>query len=393
MLVDWMRVVLPPPLVLAIYALGLVLCEILAHTLAAGLGLKQWDSAEMRALILALHQSRDGWLVIGLVVYGCYRVAGMHPFYRPDYAQWLSLTPWDGRLPLPLGPVHLVPQDGVVLLLAWSITLHDSQASFGMLAAALLIPYLLMLMQPFRVMGATTQAYAIAYGLALAVWLGPATFSGLLVLLALYGVALTGLPKSLRGFAWDVNPRLWEVVGPQLKNKTGKAAPPKPLAYPFTQLSPQPSFASISLGEALLVSWLAASWTVALTGHVLLTEDRDVFCTAVAGLGIVGASLGRTMVYFIEYRSPISLLGRIATRRWIIPGFDRALLPIGCALLVALADMMLSRFLPGSIIGPLTLGTGLTLLLCMPPRLQDWALTGNHRIVGNVTKRTEFIEI
>jgi hypothetical protein len=61
--------------------------------------------------------------------------------------------------------------------------------------------------------------------------------------------------------------------------------------------------------------------------------------------------------------------------------------------LLATATILGSSESHGLIVGPLALCLGLTLLLGMPPRLRDWALTGNHRIVASPSRRSEFIEL
>ena len=55
-------------------------------------------------------------------MYAFYRVWTFHPALRPGYCQWLCGTPWTSRKALPLGPVHLVWQD--LLLLAIAIGLN-----------------------------------------------------------------------------------------------------------------------------------------------------------------------------------------------------------------------------------------------------------------------------
>lgn len=390
-LITWMRVVLPPWWTVTLFVAGLIGCELLAHFFMYRIA--DWDGLQFHKNALLLHQPRDTWLAVGLVMYGCYRVGAMHPFFRPEYAEWLGQTPWSGRLPLPLGPVYLVPQDAVIFLLAWLVSLDTSKFGFHALVVLFLLPYLVALIAPLRVMDATAHAYLIAYGLAAAVWLGLPSPNATLVLIALCFVAWHGLPTSLNGFAWNVAPMLWEHLSPMMRFKRNSAALSKPLGYPFAQLSPRPEFMAISSREALLLSWLAACWLWALASNIPDGQERAKVCIVVAIAGILVSALGRSLAYFLEYRPPISLLGRLVTGQWIIPGHDRAWLPIGCAVLVAIATMLTSSHFPGSIIGPLALGLGLTLLLGMPPRLRDWALTGNHRIVANTSRRNEFIEL
>ena len=52
-------------------------------------------------------------LIAGAVLLGFYRVIAFHPYFRADYLRWLKSTPWTVRKPLPVGPVELVPEDGL----------------------------------------------------------------------------------------------------------------------------------------------------------------------------------------------------------------------------------------------------------------------------------------
>src|SRR5262245_9773041 len=54
-------------------------------------------------------------VTLAAAVYGIYRVACFHPAVNPRYFAWLKLSPWQADKPLPMGPVHLVWQDLVVI--------------------------------------------------------------------------------------------------------------------------------------------------------------------------------------------------------------------------------------------------------------------------------------
>src|SRR5262245_42747901 len=47
--------------------------------------------------------------------YGIHRAVTFHPFYREEYRQWLELTPWTVRKPLPMASIALIWEDGIVL--------------------------------------------------------------------------------------------------------------------------------------------------------------------------------------------------------------------------------------------------------------------------------------
>src|SRR4051812_5962915 len=47
--------------------------------------------------------------------YGMHRAFSFHPFYQSDYRKWLELSPWTVRKALPLAPVELAWEDGILL--------------------------------------------------------------------------------------------------------------------------------------------------------------------------------------------------------------------------------------------------------------------------------------
>src|SRR5262249_55837152 len=49
------------------------------------------------------------------LVYAVFRLLRFHPACNPAYSAWLEMSPWTAAKPLPVGPVHLVWQDAVVV--------------------------------------------------------------------------------------------------------------------------------------------------------------------------------------------------------------------------------------------------------------------------------------
>ena len=85
------------------------------------------------------------------------------------------------------------------------------------------------------------------------------------------------------------------------------------------------------------------------------------------------------------YRPPISLLGRIATGRWIIPSYDRALVaPLAGLLIVgaALPRLISVSAQPSAFEMPILVTTVLLVVLLSGPTFRDWALTSECRIVA-----------
>ena len=338
-----MRVVLPPWWVVLLVFAGLIACEAMVHGVMDVEA--YWEQPQGRELQLIAHRPCDMFLVIAFAAYGFYRVVAMHPLFRQGYAQWLSQTPWNERLPLPLGPISLIPQDGVVLLFFWLCTWHASVLSLHALLATFFIPYLLALAIAMRMMGATVHAYLIVFGLGMAVWWRIPSAAASLSLAATYVVAMHGLQKSLRGFAWNVSPKLWRVVRPLLSFKKIPPDPSRMIDYPIAQLSPRPEYEAITLQESLAVSALCAWWLYVVASFSYREQTVIEFGYAAACAILVFAAIARCVIYFREFRAPISLLGRLATRQWIIRAYDLAWLPMVLAVLLALATFPLRAWL------------------------------------------------
>jgi hypothetical protein len=105
-------------------------------------------------------------------------------------------------------------------------------------------------------------------------------------------------------------------------------------------------------------------------------------------LAYVGATMAcglRMLVFWINHRPPISVLGRLATFRWVIPSYDRAFAaPLaGMLVLWGFADLVLLRRGPPSLAGVSLLLTAALLVAFLPgPSLRTWALTSECRIVA-----------
>src|SRR5262245_11459421 len=123
-MIRWLRLVLPSPSlgVLFVVLYGIAYCAIPITEWFMGLQLP----AELR-----WYFTRP-FLFVCTILYAIWRVHGFHPQCRADYQKWLESTPWSSRKSLPLGPIHLVLQDvviiGLVVLVTWLI--GDEWAQF-----------------------------------------------------------------------------------------------------------------------------------------------------------------------------------------------------------------------------------------------------------------------
>jgi hypothetical protein len=92
---------------------------------------------------------RAAVLVGASVLYAIYRIWRFHPAFSPAYAAWLMLSPWTAEKPLPLGPIHPVWQDGIVLaalagLARWRADIEPMVVVYGFGLAYLITMTLLL---------------------------------------------------------------------------------------------------------------------------------------------------------------------------------------------------------------------------------------------------------
>jgi hypothetical protein len=144
----------------------------------------------------------------------------------------------------------------------------------------------------------------------------------------------------------------------------------------------------------VLLSLLAGWWFYALES--LTARDPGMHGAAgliyfLASAGFIG---GRLLHYGVGYGPPISLWGRLWTGRWIMPSYDRIFLAPLCGTAAFLSGMIL--YAAFDVDGPV-LALFLTIVvmtsLVMGPRLENWRLTGNHRLTSRGLPPREFEQL
>jgi hypothetical protein len=256
------------------------------------------------------------FLVYGsTILYGAFRSIYFHPIENRRYGNWLVDSPWHYPQPLPLGPLHLVWQD-VLLVLVWSLLLPTETMSPLSVPILFLLVYCfglsynfcrMRVYQPLFIIGLLVGGFILAL---------PDEIWCTAVALAIYGVAYWGIQLLLAHLSNGKEIPLhvgWGLPTEQVEPLLGWPAPPEPTERYRWSLSQTDAFQF-----AVVVGWLffCVAW-----------QSRDAIQLEQGlqnALGLIAAVAigGRILTYVVGYMPPISLLGRAFTGRWIIPGYD-----------------------------------------------------------------------
>ena len=228
-------------------------------------------SLGMRVDLPELRLARAVVVYIACGCYGLYRVRRFHPALKADYLRWLRTTPWTARHPLPLGPVHLVWQDVVIvgMLTAWEV----GATPFSSVIAPLVFlgVYTLALCLPLALTGATRFVYATLFLLGLVIRLTEWIEWAYAAVLLTYGVAQFGYWRSLATFPWRSDRDMCRKPSDhrfelgQTLTEWGETARKQKAGWPFEQLrsiesrpriTREHKFLFVPLGAAL-VAWAA----------------------------------------------------------------------------------------------------------------------------------------
>lgn len=373
------------------------------------LGLDNSDSQYFAAILAPIFTA---------FLYGIYRVMKSHPYAMPRYRDWLASTPWSYGKPLPLGPVRIVWEDFLILTCLASIAViahtHVSQA---VLVRQAIFPENL-----YDLIGVIVFAFFLGRTLCLAgtiaennYYIAPVFFlapliiyphfnlwMGMISLLLIYLIVAIGVRWTLSRFPWEL-PRWKQSTRELLLQDTFKQGL---IGWPYRDIGPpRKDIDTLDLRAAVTLSALAAWWTFSfIHGGVVFAElstgfswqelisaisetpVNNIHYNGVFWLAwwvvVVVIAAGRTIAYMLGTWPPISLLGRIATGRLIIPGYDKIfvapiiLLAYGWAGPSALFATGLSPLaIPAvSLFGLLMLG------MTLGPSREAWYFTGHHRV-------------
>lgn len=398
------RQILPPFTHLTLILLGIAALEIIWFLVERVQGPGQ---ASERLIYI-----RDHVILCLVAGFAIFRVAAYHPLLRPEYREWLKITPWRRGMPLPLGPVHPTLADALIVG-ALAMLLADPRPLIGGPfvrpgpVAAVVVYFMVHAMAVSTVVWLTSPrsfAYAswflLAGALQIKFWSPAAAVAGLA---GGWLAALAGLHQSWSAFPWD------ETVdwGTRLKNrwlamqnqKSGmiddQSAPdrvaPSELGWPFSAMSPWVPPRRMGKPEKLLLAALFGWWMRAVMVQ-FPSEDLAIGAgMMVVGYGTVILAMVRLGLNGGNHASPIGFWGRVLTFRWIIPKYDQVfvapILILATAAAVGLSCKYLLNLVPATIF-PITAVAALWCFLLIGPDPVRWKLTAPARLhAGRLNKR------
>lgn len=340
----------------------------------------------------------------GAVCYAAYRVFAFHPLWNKSYSDWMLATPWNGRKRLPMGPVHLIPQDVVLVSLLvglfwwWGKELGADLSKFieALLAVSLGV-YLLTLSVTLRLCDEWRGAYAVWFGIGGCVWSFGNVWLFWGLALVSYLCALAGLKASWAGFPWSADKlqRTLKMIADASKGQTVVSVVAQDtLGWPFDWLSPKPEREAFTPKQdvvlgSLLFGWLYNGVAVHAENHRNAILIQSFLATPfVLFLFLLGT--GRITEYIQGLSAQLSLTGRLITGRLIVPRWDVAWLPLWLLLILNSVLFSLAHnngaivfMLPWwdfRLAASMLLAFGMWTQLGNAPPFRKWRLTGNFRM-------------
>jgi hypothetical protein len=364
----------------ALFVGGIFFC----CTVLAGMTSEQTDSIFAAAAPFPL--------MAAALAYGVFRVVAFHPALRDAYRKWLSQTPWNHTRPLPLGPIHLVWQDAVLLAVAVGLSWPFYGAQGVIVVQMFLIVYVFFLFLSLVATQEYPSTFAVGFGMGAMVvwWSKPAAF--VVVAALTYWAGWLGLRRSLISFPWkrarepraDLN--LFGGFGlfADLEDQ------PKMLGWPFDYLSPRAHWFDLTRAKAALIALLGGWWFYALCTAIMENAPRknaigiDVPILLIA---IPAMAFLRERIYRHSGRTPpLSLSGRFGLGRWIIPSYDGVfvapLLILACGFGLPWAVHVLGG--DSLVVNAIAFSLALAVALMVGPDRQTWELTAERRVVPGI---------
>ena len=321
---EWLRVVYAPTWPVWMLVVAVILLWVLENVLGAlaihiarAVAPRLTDAELYVPDVRALHSNMLPLLAFG---WGALRACSFHPAIRKRYGAWLAQTPWRYPDPLPFGPVRLAGQDLVVLgvlIVGWLLP-PFADYSVLYLPIAFLGGYsLLLCIELYAFWSIWIDGAFILFTALTIMFLASDVMLSFLFSVLMYYTVREKSRRSLRDFPYTrerreelnlidyekqpVTPTLW-MIGPE-----------KPAAWQV----------ELSILEALAVS-VVGGVTLFLVGYPFReTENFAKFLGFMYALLVMVLIVGRLAIYLQWKAAPLSLIGRIMLKRYIIAGFDK----------------------------------------------------------------------
>ena len=368
----------PPPLLVGLFVIlygSVAACLWLIELAAPNMGNAMSDSEEilnMRTTILA---SAAG-------VYALYRLWRFHPACNQPYAAWLKLSPWTADKPLPLGPIHLVWQDALVVGALTALATWHARVNPALPLAVFGLVYLCGLTLLLAFTRRWWSCLVLGFLWPALILPGAEGAPTIALVAAIVAVIWHGHRKSLRAFPWQFLGSSHRPSGSILQMEIriealgGSTRTPSTVGWPFLALSPKVQCYSVSTLTSICLSALIGWWSFCLSEHFKVEPLPELIL-----LLTVFAAMIRLAIYCSGLAPPFNLWGRIASGRIAVPGFDKVFLTPLAAVLVAIVGGIIVRR-SGSwypVAQSCVMAAIWHVLFSGGPRLRNWVLTGQHR--------------
>ena len=252
---------------------------------------------------------------------------------------------------------------------------------------------------------AYVSTFLLAFSARLSLW---SPVAGMFAMAAAAAVAHWGLSQSWLLFPWPETTeravRLKTGWRSAQQMRSGQAlddevspdrVPPAELGWPFGVCSPYIAPKVFETREKLLLAALLGLWI-----HSILAVCSQEIVAAFSGFlliyGLLAVAITRLMSYGDKHASPINLVGRLLTLRWIIPRYDALCVGPLSIVTVALVFGLAGHFwlcVPLDILTPAVLTLTLWTACLSGPSAERWKLTAPARLVPGRLNRSRFEEL
>jgi hypothetical protein len=350
------------------------------------------------AIRAAGEQPEDVFAFHHIVVLGCLAGYGFwrgffHPAANPAYAAWLTTTPWTPEKPLPAGPVLLVWQDAVIVVIlscAAALTVQRWSTAILWLPLVFLGAYVLTLVMSNLQVGERRSLVVVAAAwltLPLAIGrpgsegspLATPTLAAWGLAAVAYGGTVWGVRRAMRSFPWD------DSDAGIATTILGVGAAPPLIVPPRIHWDAVDRLSPLGTSTVLTIAGLGGWLCFTTTECYVRLSPRPPDAPSASQVALVAAvvlSAARVARYVVGHVPPLSVIGRLKTARLINMGYDKVFLAPALAVLTAVV-MPRTLELVGVPTPLIAAATAVVMLGCafgIGPSLREWHLTGQFRM-------------